>query len=278
MTLTELFPDEDYRFHFRFERGNPVEFFGTGEEHESIITQRDRLLVEEPKRHSALLPDGVALLDETIELAREWGTLKSAPFPQAIDSTEAWSNCLGLGRTWEPDFLLLKIEPTRVVRLVAGCVCFPSSWSLEEKIGNPIESIHGVVPDLNDSIGAQIHTFLTKLRPGVAWLRSNWGLSGSADLNQHPARALPRLDANVPIDHVWLRVENQALVALPKTGGVLFGIRIAVHPLSKIRENRPIAARLGRALATMPEKMASYKGLSAAKGRLISFLTASEFA
>jgi hypothetical protein len=159
------------------------------------------------------------------------------------------------------------------MRLLAGCVCFPSSWKLTEKIGHPIEHIHGVVPGLNAAIGPQIHSFLSKLRPGIAWLRANWGLSRSAELNQHPDRNLPRLDAQVSLDEVWLRVEHQALVALPRTQGVLFGIRIAVHPIAKIREDRVLADRFIRALTTMPETMAQYKNISAAKQRIIELVS-----
>jgi hypothetical protein len=173
---------------------------------------------------------------------------------------------------WEPDFLLLCLGPDAAVRLVGGCVCFPSSWSLEEKIGKPIELVHDVVPGLNSSIGPQIHSFLTKLKPDIAWLRSNWGLSRSPELNQHPSRNLHRLDETVSLEDVWLRIENQALVALPLSKGVLFGIRLDIRPLATVCQNQEFARRLARALRTMPEEMARYKGLDRARARLLTLL------
>jgi hypothetical protein len=117
-----------------------------------------------------------------------------------------------------------------------------------------------------------IEKFLTKLRPGSAWQRSNWGLSRSPELNQHPARKLPRLDESVTASEVWLRVENQALVSLPRSGGILFGIRIKNYPLDAITGDRALCRLIARALETMPEDVAAYKGIAAARDRLTQLL------
>jgi len=132
------------------------------------------------------------------------------------------------------------------------------------------------VPGLNESLGSQINSFLMKLRPGAAWSRSNWGLSRSAELNQHPARGLPRLDDQVGLEDVWLRVEHQVLVALPKTSGILFGIRIAHHSVVDISKNVLLAQRLAHALRTMPEPVAVYKSLVKTRDRLIERLSANQ--
>lgn len=143
-------------------------------------------------------------------------------------------------------------------------------------MGESIDFIHAVVPGLNDSIGGKVRNFLSRLRPGVAWLRANWGLSRSGELNQHPGRDLPRLDAAAPIDEVWLRVERQALVALPKSGGVLFGIRIETNPLATLLEDAAAMRGLARDLETMPQAMAEYKNIAAIRGRVVEWLRASE--
>jgi hypothetical protein len=172
----------------------------------------------------------------------------------------------------EPDWLLLAPDHAGSFRLHAACVCFPSSWSLEEKMGLPLESIHGVVPGLNAQAGRPIAGFLQRLAPGIAWQRANWGLSRSPERNQHPALPRPRLDDTVAPDEVWLRVEHQALVALPRTGGLLFGIRVTVHPWAEILAEAPARQGLRRALATMPETVAAYKGIAPARARLLELL------
>jgi hypothetical protein len=266
MTLEKLFPDDDYRFQMRFERGEPADFFARSSRSETVLAERRRWLRSDPKTYAAILPPGEALLGEAVELAREWSGF--AP----PGSTTAWQTCLALGEFWEPDFLLLKSDADRAIRLYGGCLCAPSSWWLDEKLGQPVEFIHGPVPGLNAHIGAAIRKFLAALKPGAASLRHNWGLSCSPELNQHPDRALPRLDATVSAEEVWLRVEHQALVALPQSGGILFGIRVVNHPLNEVKTEKLATARLCRALETMPEEMARYKNLATARGRILDLL------
>jgi hypothetical protein len=277
MTLLDLFPEDDYRFQMRFERQVAGEFFRPTSQHEQILVERRHWLATDAENCLATLPEADPLIEETLQFARAETNLQPATCSPRrseaktgnVDPSVPLAN---LGASWEPDFLLLKLDSTNRVRLLAGCVCFPSSWSLTEKIGFPIEHIHGVVPGLNAAIGPQIHTFLSKLRPGTAWLRANWGLSRSPELNQHPARKLPKLDAQVKLEEVSLRIEHQALVSLPRTQGVLFGIRIAVHPLAKVRDDRMLAERFIRALKTIPDEMARYKNIAAAKPRIIDLL------
>lgn len=290
--LARIFPDEDFKFHLRFERGEPAEFFAPTPTHAALVAERQRWLRSEPGKYAALLPPGEPLLEEVLQLAQDWnGFALSAneapvsdparsqiPKQRAGPETGApiagapWSALLALGEFWEADFLVLKPDADGEIRLYGGCLCFPSSWRLTDKIGKPIEFIHGPVPGLNKSIGPGIHKFLAGLKPGVASLRHNWGLARSAELNHHPDRNLPRLDADTHADEVWLRVEHQALVALPQSGGILFGIRVVNHSFAKVKADAVARIRLRRALETMPEAMAGYKGLTAVRQQLIGWL------
>jgi hypothetical protein len=271
ISLERLLPDQDFRFQVKFDRSSVREYFAPTPAHAEITAQRRRWLQLAPQTYAALLPEGVPLLEETIDLARAEKTVDSTALA-ASDGTSAWDRCLGLGMAWEPDFLLLQTQSDDRIRLLAACVCFPSSWRLEEKIGRPIEAIHGVVPGLNAAIGPQIHAFLAKLRPGTAWLRTNWGLSRSADLNQHPSRNIVPLDETVGPDEIWLRVEHQALAALPRTGGILFGIRIVNYSLRELLHDPVISSRLARALKTMPPEMVMYKNIARARDRVCQIL------
>jgi hypothetical protein len=291
MNLAALFPEEDYRFAMRFERGRPEEFFAPTDAGPRLIAERNRWLDEEPTHYAAMLPGGEPLLEETLDLLRAWPATRaivslggvsvlasrfcdqpSTGKVTTLMDRSSMARCIELGRKLEPDFVLLQPDAAGAFRLLAGCVCFPSSWSLEEKMGRPLEEIHGVVPGLNTQLARPISGFLAKMAPGVSWLRANWGLSRSSELNQHPVRKLPRLDASVRADEVWLRVEWQSLVALPANQGVLFGMRIEVLSLAQMKEDPVVAEGLRRALRTMPEAMAAYKGIAPARERIVSFL------
>ncbi len=205
------------------------------------------------------------MLEEACEIGTASGTL-----PHNDSNAKSQGRARHLGDNWEPDWLVLRREPD-AVRLVAGCVCFPSSWSLEEKIGKPIEAIHEIVPALNATIGTQIRTFLERIKPGISWTRNNWGLSRSAEWNQHPTRGTPRLDELVPLEEVFFRVEEQSLVALPKSDGILFGIRLKVVSLAGY-EGSSEGLKLASLLETMPGPMAEYKGLTRARQRIVGLL------
>jgi hypothetical protein len=96
----------------------------------------------------------------------------------------------------------------------------------------------------------------------------------SPELNRHPRRQLPRLDATAPPNEVWLRVEHQLLFKLPQTGGVLFGIRLAHVPLWELLAVPEARVGLRRALESMPDAVAEYKGLSGIRPRLLGWLLA----
>lgn len=246
--LRALFPGGDQPFRLTMRRGDPGEFFGPQDRDGAILSERATWIDETPQRYTAESPGFGALLQELASL----GSARGLP-----TVTEA----VGLGRQWEPDVLLLARGEDGAFRLRGGALCFPSGWALEEKLGLTLPEIHGVVPGLNPAIGRAIDQFLANLRPGPAFLRDNWGIAATAELNLHPARGLPGPTLPIQLDRLWLRVEHQALVAFPSGQGIVFGIRIALHRLDHVSADRELAAALAQALRTMPPELARYKRL-----------------
>jgi Haem-dependent oxidative N-demethylase, alpha subunit-like len=266
--LANFFGEADQAFRMRFTRGEPAEFFGPTSGNNLLLTERRSWLRSAPQTYAALLPDGEPLLEHAVHLAREWHGFDNAAALSPL------ATCLALGEFWEPDFLLMGPNRADETVLLGGCLCFASSWELSAKVGRPIDFIHAPVPGLNAALGPAIRKFLAGLKPGLAWRRMNWGMSRSPELNQHPARPLPRLDASVTADQVWLRIEEQALVALDR--GVLFGIRVINHSLAEISKDPLVAAGVCCALESMPEDLARYKHLSTARQRICALLQGSE--
>ena len=75
MSLSALFPKEDYRFHMRLQRSTPEDFFKATPEHALLIAERRRWLERGSESCAALLPECSPLLDETIELLQTWKVL-----------------------------------------------------------------------------------------------------------------------------------------------------------------------------------------------------------
>ena len=275
MDLSDVIPPRDYEFRMGLRRGDPADFFRATAAHAEIAAERTRWLAEDAARYAGLTPGGEPLVEELAHLFADWN---ASPTPEegagrTVAAESPWEMLLHLGRVMEPDILLLSRGTEGPMILRAACVFFPSSWRPEEKFGQPMDFIHEPAPGLNRDLGAQIDTFLSRLQPGVGWLRNNWGLSASPERNQHPDRQLPRLDGDAELDRTWLRVERQCLVALPSRSGVLFGLRIESHRLDHVVSESPGAAlRLAHALHTMDAAIAHYKGLAAARGKIIARL------
>ena len=260
----DIFPAGDFAFHMRFRRGDIREFFANTSSTD-ILAERRRWLDNNAAECAAVLPSGEPILDEVVEFAR------SLNIPVQGQTTPT-DTCVALGRVWEPDLLFLRTAEDSQPELVGGCVCFPSSWSFEEKVGRPLDAIHTPVPTFNAQFASPVKQFLARMKPGISWERINWGLSRTPELNQHPNRRLPRLDASLDLKDVWFRIEYQSLVALPRTSGILFGIRLIIEPLTRLAQDPGFATGLSRALATIPESVATYKGLQSSRQRLIDLL------
>lgn len=268
MSLARLFPDADYGFHLTLSRGEPVEFFAPGNSHKEILSERQRWLSASPETYAACREEAIPLVNEAAEMMRKWHSVD-----EPINGADGLEKTIALGQAVEPDWVLLASSTDAGFRVVAGCVCFPSSWALEEKMGQPLDFVHAAVPGLNATLGRPVANLLGKMRPGVAWLRANWGLSASPERNQHPTRRLPALALPLALDHVWLRIEDQLLTILPATGALLFGIRIVNHRLDQFIEQEPqAAAGFLRALATMPEEVARYKNLAPVRPALLELV------
>ena len=166
--MDDLFYPGPFEFRMWLERGEASAFFCTSPGDEALLAKRRRILAKHPARHSALLPEGEPLLAEFARLLAGVGCCC-----QAANARPGAA----------PDYLLLAPNADGMPVLLGGCVCFPSSWAFEEKVGRPLDWIHAVVPTLNEKLGGKVRNFLTKMPLGQAWLRANLGLTASPELN-----------------------------------------------------------------------------------------------
>lgn len=265
--LAELLPDEDFRLHLTLRRGRPEDFFRPLDPTGAVRRERARWLAEDPDRYARVLPAGEALIRE---FAEQWPAAKAA-WPEPAAEPKLRADLWRLGTGCEADLLFLAPDAAGDFRLAAGVLCFPTGWALEEKIGETIDFIHAPVPGLNAALGSPIRSFLGKMRPGLAFLRDNWGIAATEELNLHPARQLPAPARPVGLDRLWLRVEHQMLAALPSGAGIVFAIRIANYRLDDVVRGGG-GPGLKRALATMPADLAAYKRLESVRAELLYLL------
>ena len=109
--------------------------------------------------------------------------------------------------------------------LTAAVLCFPASWTLSEKIGRPLITIHDTVPDFDDLIARRVQ----RLFDGIQTDRPLWRHNVMRYLNPdlfHPRSVDVPREQNEGGDYV--RSEHQSLVRMPKSRAVLFAIHTFV--------------------------------------------------
>lgn len=260
MSPTALFPDGAHRFQMGLRPADPGVFFRPRDGSGKVLAERRRWLADDPDRYAALEPEGAPLLDAFLRSLPPSLSL-TPPLPLAT-----------LGGGLEPDVLFLAPDAAGDFRLRGGVLCFPTGWALREKLGGTVAEIHGVVPGLNQALGPALRQMLARLRPGQAWQRTNWGLAATPELNLHPALGRPAPEPPVRLQQLWLRVEEQLLMALPDSPGLVFAIRIELAPLDDLARDPAAAAGLAQALRAMPPDLAAYKRIASVREPLIALL------
>ena len=186
----------------------------------------------------------------------------------------------------QEDLILMRQDETGW-RLAAGSLCFPSSWSLTEKFGRPLQDIHHRCRASGRARGRpSSSTACSMVCQGQPVERFNWSIQANNAL-YHPLSNVARIDraTNRPskfpdIDvnaHAFIRVERQTLRRLPVSRDILFTIRIHLDPLAVLARH-PDRATLCRIFATIAGAGCGSTGLqrlTADRDRLIeSSLTA----
>lgn len=164
-------------------------------------------------------------------------------------------------------------------RLTAGCLCFPSSWVLADKMGKVLAEIHAPVPGFGPATRqAEIMArMFDAMRPETPMIRWNFSLYGDERLF-HPDVSGPgerRFGAGERAHPVYLRVERQTLRKLRETGAIAFTIRISLDPLERLESHEKgaeIAAALADQIDALTPEQLDYKGLTLEKDRVLARL------
>jgi hypothetical protein len=165
-------------------------------------------------------------------------------------------------------------------RLVAGSLCFPSTWILIEKLGRPLEAIHAPVPGFSGAMAMRVARIFDHLRAETPLERFNISIYGDARLRhaeprQAPEERFPPGESILRRAHV--RVERQTLRKLARSGAILFTVRLQIDPLAAlaIHARRPALARaLHEHFEALSPGELAYKGLTEAREPLLAALAA----
>jgi hypothetical protein len=163
----------------------------------------DKVFVEEPDTRDAqrevldLL--GAHLLQKYPETYRRSGAgielVEAAGIIAGRDNAAAFGDAplVAASLLVQEDLILMRKDQNGW-RLVAGSLCFPSSWALIEKFGKPLQEIHAPVPGFGP--GSRPADLINRMFDGLqgqAVERYNWSIQSGDDL-YHPLSDIQRID------------------------------------------------------------------------------------
>jgi len=184
-----------------------------------------------------------------------------------------------LALAFEQDLALLDLDSGIVPWM---CVCVPSGWAPEDKIGGNLSAIHAPVAD-SAALNQRWPQLMRLLAGGDDWERQVWTISASPLHDRHPRRQAPRPwphtdDLDAFASQCFLRTERQSFFPVPTVGGgpprqLVFTIRVQLQALPDAVADAAGARRLQQALESMSDDVLAYKQLAPAHSRLVAWLS-----
>jgi hypothetical protein len=197
------------------------------------MAERTRLIETVPDVVHAMLPEARPAADELYakvlaRLSQEPGFRIGATSAQRPDGVEVpldpAAPLLTLGQLVQEDLCLME-QSGDESRLTGGILCFPASWSLRQKLGRAMVSIHEPVKPYDDSVAKRVQRLFDAIRPEQPLWRMNYLTYDDFVLHQPRTedQRRPR-----PTGHFFVRCERQCLLRLPVTRAVVFTIHTYV--------------------------------------------------
>lgn len=205
---------------------------------------------------------------ETLVFDRDYG-FKAATSSTGLSWPEYTSGLDALLCQIQEDLCVLRAKG-KSGRLVAAHLCFPNRWAPAEKIGKSFLDIHQPVAGFA-RVNRNTDGIVRAMLGGSAFVRFAWGLSNDARLDHHPLHA-GDFSFESDSDPVFVRVERQVVVGLPKAGLILFFIRTYYHDCHQLRGNNAVTEKLANALSSMDDGILEYKQLLQSRDRLVEWL------
>ena len=131
-----------------------------------------------------------------------------------------------LGRLVQNDFCILQKKDNEHV-LTAAALCFPASWSLEEKFLKPLIDIHIPVKAYDGNIAKRVQRLFDGLQINRPVWRFNALYYEDPNLFQPRSVKQPRRKP-APNKVKYFRSERQTIIKLPESGAIIFGIHTFV--------------------------------------------------
>lgn len=283
------FPPGPFRMAMGLIARDPLDAFELDDRYPDELAQRRDLLTNKRDIVFAALPASDAARRATLAMAadtlpkrhptlftRDGDTLHNHITGESWNLANPEYDPLELtGRLVQDDLCLMAPGPDGPV-LTAAVLCFPSRWSLAEKIGHPMQAIHAPVPLYGERLGRPVDRFFAALAPGKLVERLNWSLVDDPALHQPKGHGRTARNDAITIENagetVHLKVERQTLSRVGDDGHILFTIRVHCYPLARVATTPQIAADLISAVEALPDSLLLYKSILPFRAPMLEWL------
>jgi hypothetical protein len=192
------------------------------------------------------------------------------------DTTHTWDTpeTTLLKASWcvQEDLCLLQPKNDNYA-LTAASLCAPSYWRLLEKIGQSLDRIHAPVPGYTEQLSKKLNRFFQHIKVDRPVWRGNWSVVTSDRLYQPGNEESETItEPHVIPQRCFIRTEHQTLRRMPKTGAVLFTIRVQIKPFTDFLDNTVWLQDLHSALAQLSGDERNYKSLQPIEPALSQWL------
>ncbi|MDX5401988.1 MAG: DUF3445 domain-containing protein [Rhodobacterales bacterium] len=210
-------------------------YAGQMEERRKLLAERrDKVLALDPQARPAAQELLNAVLADLAARADHVVTEGQVQRPDGVTVTLDRDDPMGtLGHLVQQDLCIMERRGDEHV-LTAAVLCFPASWTLEEKFMRPLTGIHVPVDSYDDSMARRVQRLFDGVQVGRPLWRFNALWYADPTLHQ-PRREADRRPERGAEDARYLRTERQSLLRLPQTGAVVFGIHTSVLERATVR-------------------------------------------
>lgn len=219
------------------------------------MAYRDRLIAGRPEAVHGLLPGAEAAAAELLAMALDHlavapGYVRDADAvtrPDGVRVPLDGPPLLVAGRLVQEDLCILeKPEGAGEHVLTAAILCFPSNWTLAQKLGRTLGRIHLPIESYDANIARRVQRMFDLIRPEAPVMRANLIVYNEGDL--HNPR--PEFERHTPEPGTgrFVRVERQTILRLPRTRAMVFSIHtfmVALAALTPEQRTRLAEVRPG---------------------------------
>lgn len=258
-----LFPDASTDFRIGLAPIDPAGWLEGGEA--DPASRKDPLFEEHQPLVFGELPGSRPGQMEVLDL------VGAAPDPR-------WPPLYAAARSVADDLCLMEKGPDDW-RLTALSLSAGTFFTARDALGKGLESLHEAVPGFDRRFLVRVRRIFDNLASDTVLERRNWTVTNAVDLfapRSAPYRAeVGAIDPAEAADRLFVRMERQTIRRLPRTGGVLFTIRIWRHSLSDLASDPGRLSAFAAAWRGAEADFARYKGFALYAPLVEAFLRAS---